>query len=88
MAACRGLALLLVVCSLCFAANIKDPLSRSGVWEASAIVDQRPIELLLSLQIETAGKTADGTFAVNEAIRACGPHGKLRYFNNLSDMLA
>src|SRR5437764_12604883 len=53
-------------CSMGFAANIQDPLSRTGVWEATAIVKERIITFLLSLQME-AVKTQDGTFTVSKA---------------------
>lgn len=47
-----------------FAADIKDPLLRTGVWQGTATIKERPVTLLLNLQVEATGETRDGTFTV------------------------
>jgi hypothetical protein len=67
MTACRPAALFFLGCCASFAADIKDPLLRSGVWQATATIDQHPVTLLLSLQIEATGESHDGVFTVSKA---------------------
>lgn len=67
MTARRPAALFLLGCCASFAADIKDPLLRSGVWQATATINQRPVTLLLSLQIEATGQSKDGSFTVSNA---------------------
>jgi hypothetical protein len=67
MTACRPVALFLLGCSVSLAASVKDPLLRSGVWQATVTINERPVTLLLSLQIEAIREAPDGTFAVSDA---------------------
>ena len=61
----RAITVFLLGCCVSLAADIKDPLLRTGVWQAIATIKERPVRLLLNLQIEATGETRDRTVTIS-----------------------